>query len=158
MDYFESYPKIRSLNPGFRKLVEKKVEGQFFMRLVGLELTDIEEGKTNAILQVDQKHRQQNGFLHGGVIGTLVDVVMGFAAFTLVPEDQHVVTAEIKITFLSPSLSKYVHARGWVLKPGKKLHFCEAEVWEQQQGKNKLIAKASSSMAVIFPEDFHKRK
>ncbi len=125
------------------------------MDLLDMELVEVEEGKTTALLNVERKHQQQNGFLHGGVIATLADVAMGFAAFSLVPEDHHVVTGEIKISYLSPSTSKKVFSKGWVIKPGKKLHFCEAEIWEEREEGLKLIAKASSSMAVIFPEDFH---
>ncbi len=157
MSQSETYPKVKTKNPKFRELVHKKLEGQEFMRLLGIELIEIEEGRTRAILEVQKHHKQQNGFLHGGVISTLVDVVMGFAAFSLVPHDHHVVTGDLRISYLSPSMSRNVYAKGWVLKPGKKLHFCEAEVWEEGQGENKLIAKASSSMAVIFPEDFHKK-
>ena len=133
------------------------MEGQEFMRLLEIDLIEIEEGKTRATLKVQKKHKQQNGFLHGGVVSTLADVVMGFAAFSLVPHDHHVVTGDLRISFLSPSLSENVYAKGWVLKPGKKLHFCEAEIWEENSDSNKLIAKASSSMAVIFPEDFHRK-
>ncbi len=134
------------------------MEGQHFMRLLDLDLVEIEEGRTRAELSVKTKHKQQNGFLHGGVIATMADVVMGFAAFSLVPHEHHVVTGDLRVSFLSPSTSENVYAKGWVLKPGKKLHFCEAEIWEEQSGGNKLIAKASSSMAVIFPEDFHRKK
>lgn len=125
------------------------------MKLFGFELKEIEEGRIVGELSVDQKHQQQNGFLHGGVVSTMSDIVMGFAAFSLVPSTHHVVTGELRVSYLSPGRFSRVEAIGWVLKPGKKLHFCEAEIWGVDGEKRKLLAKASSVMAVIFPEDFH---
>ncbi len=43
---------------------------------------------------------------------------------------------------------------GWVLKSGKKLNFCESEIYAETMGKRVLIAKASATMANIFPDDY----
>jgi acyl-coenzyme A thioesterase PaaI-like protein len=39
-----------------------------------------------------------------------------------------VFTAELKVTYLRPGTENEIFAKGWVIKPGKNLHFCEAEV------------------------------
>jgi acyl-coenzyme A thioesterase PaaI-like protein len=41
-----------------------------------------------------------------------------------------------------------------VLKPGKNFHFCEAEIFELENNEKKLIAKASSTMAVVRDKNF----
>ena len=147
---------MRTFNPGFKPRVNKFLERQHFMKLVGFELSVIEEGVTEGWLVLKKEHQQQTGLVHGGVTATLADIVAGFAAYTLVPEDQHVVTAEIKISYFNPGKGERLYAKGWVIKQGKKLNFCEAEVW-CYQGENKtLIAKATTTMATVFPEDIKK--
>ncbi|MBW3544202.1 MAG: PaaI family thioesterase [Bacteroidetes bacterium] len=148
---------IQSHNPNFEKRVKKFLERQYFMHHIGFDLQVISEGRTEGWLRLEDKHKQQKGFAHGGLIATLADITAGFAAYTLVPEDQHVVTAELKVSYFLPAVGQQLHAIGWVLKQGKKINFCEAEVWDilEEEGKEpqrRLIAKATTSMATVFPQ------
>lgn len=118
----------------------------------------VDPGATNGHITLDNHHHQQNGFAHGGVLLTLCDIVAGFAAFTLVPAKYHVVTAEIKVSCLRPATGTRLEASGWVLKPGRKLHFCESEVWAVDDGTRILVAKSSSTMAVVPPDGFRTTK
>ena len=103
-------------------------------------------------------HQQQTGLVHGGVTATVADIVAGFAAYTVVPEDHHVVTGEIKISYFAKGKGDRLHAIGKVIKQGRKLNFCEAEVWCLDGEKRTLIAKATTTMATIFPEDISRAK
>ena len=149
---------VKVFNPEFKSRIEKFLERQHFMKLVGFELTEITEGRTEGWLTLGEEHQQQTGLVHGGVTATLADIVAGFAACTVVKEDQHVVTGEIKISYFAPGMGQKLHAKGWVVKQGKKMSFCEAEVWSVNEGKRTLIAKASTSMVTIFPEDMVRRE
>ena len=148
---------VKVFNPNFKSRVERFLERQHFMKLVGFDLSVIEEGRTEGTLDLALDHQQQTGLVHGGVTATLADIVAGFAAYTLVPEDQHVVTGEIKISYFAPGKGQQLYAKGWVVKQGKKMNFCEAEVWDIEGDKRTLIAKASTTMVTLFPEDVAKR-
>ncbi len=149
---------IKVFNPDFKSRVEKFLERQHFMKLVGFDLNVIEAGRTEGWLTLTQEHQQQTGRLHGGVTATVADIVAGFAAYTTVPADHHVVTAEIKVSYFSPGIGDRLHAIGYVVKQGRKMNFCEAEVWCYSGEKKTLIAKATTTMATIFPEDLARRK
>ena len=125
--------------------IREKLNRQYFMHLIGADLTRIEPGRVEAELALGQQHQQQRGFAHGGLVATLADLAAGFAAVTLVPEDMGVVTSDLKVSYLNPGVGQRIRAVGWVLKAGRRLHFCEAEVWCDDV----LIAKASATMAVI---------
>ena len=127
--------------------IRRKLERQHFMHLIGADLTRIEPGRIEAELALGQQHQQQRGFAHGGLVATMADLVAGFAAVTLVPEGVGVVTSDLKVSYLHPGIGSRIKAVGWVLKAGRRLHFCEAEVWCDEV----LIAKASATMAVIEP-------
>jgi uncharacterized protein (TIGR00369 family) len=150
---------IQTRNPQYEKRVKNFLERQHFMHLIGFDLQIIEEGRTEGWLRLEEKHKQQKGFVHGGLIATLADITAGFAAYTLVPQDHHVVTAEIKVSYFLPAVGQKLHAIGWVLKQGRKINFCEAEIWDvtEEEGKEPhrhLVAKATTSMATIFPGEF----
>ncbi|OKL41654.1 PaaI family thioesterase [Pontibacter flavimaris] len=145
---------IKSHNPDYEQDIREKLERQEFMKLMGFTVTKIEEGRVEGELNLEQKHRQHKGFAHGGVIATLADIVAGFAAVSLVPKDHHVVTAEIKVSYFHPGLGDKLLAKGYVLKQGRKLNFCEAEIYAVKGAEPPLlIAKASASMANISPEE-----
>jgi len=127
--------------------IRQKLTTQRFMHLIGADLTTIEPGRVEAELALEQQHQQHRGFAHGGLVATMADLVAGFAAVTLVPDNYGVVTADLRISYLHPGVGKKLRAIGWVLKAGRRLHFCEAEVWCD----DKMIAKASATMAVVEP-------
>lgn len=128
--------------------IRRKLLRQNFMHLIGADLTCIEPGRVEAELLLGEQHQQHRGFAHGGLVATMADLAAGFAAVTLVPEGTGVVTAEIKVSYLHPGVGQKLRAVGWVLKPGRRLHFCEAEVWCDE----KLVAKATATMAVVEPQ------
>ena len=127
--------------------IRRKLLKQHFMHLIGADLTSIAPGRVEATLALGQQHLQQRGFAHGGLVATLADLVAGFAGVTLLPDAYGLVTAELKVSYLNPGVGSQIRAIGWVLKPGRRLHFCEAEVWCDEV----LIAKATATMAVLEP-------
>ncbi len=143
--------KVRTI--GYKERVEHFLERQAFMKHIGFELRVIEEGRTEGWLDIKEIHKQQKGLVHGGVTATVADIVAGFAAYTTVPADCHVVTAEIKISYFKAGVGDKLHAIGYVIKAGRKLNFCEAEVWSVKGEERTLIAKATTTMAVINPSD-----
>lgn len=145
---------IQTYNPDYEADIREKLKRQEFMQLMGFNVTKIEVGRIEGELVLEQKHLQHKGFAHGGVIATLADIVAGFAAVSLVPKGHHVVTAEIKVSYFHPGLGDKLLAKGYVLKQGRKINFCEAEVYAVKGDTQPLlIAKASTSMATITPED-----
>jgi uncharacterized protein (TIGR00369 family) len=128
--------------------IRRKLTRQHFMHLIGADLTRIEPGRVEAEVTLREQHQQHTGFAHGGLVATMADLVAGFAAVTLVPDGTGVVTVELKTSYLHPGVGQKLRAVGWVLKAGRRLHFCESEVWCDEL----LIAKATATMAVIINE------
>jgi uncharacterized protein (TIGR00369 family) len=139
--------KPRNIN--FKERIERHLAKQNFMHHIDFSVNRIEAGYTEGEMKLKSIHHQQDGFAHGGLVATLADIVAGFAAYTLVEKDQHVVTGEIKISYFTKGDGEFLRAKGMVLKAGKRLNFCEAEVFSVQGNKEKLIAKASTSMITI---------
>lgn len=119
------------------------------MHHIGFTLSEIEPGSVSGDMRLEEHIKQQTGFIHGGATATFADLVMGFAAYSLVRADQVVVTADLRVSYLHPGVGEHVIARGWVIKPGSKLIFCEGEIITVQNGVETLIATASATMAVV---------
>lgn len=144
---------IKTYNPSFRERIETFLQRQHFMKHIGFTLEKIDEGITEGSMSLAQAHQQQKGLVHGGVIATVADITMGFAAYSLLPADHHVVTGDLRVSYLNPGKGEKIIAKGWVLKQGRKINFCESEVWAISGEMKTLIAKASASMVTIFPKE-----
>ena len=119
-----------------------------FVRHLGIQLSQIEDDYCETILIPAERHRQQHGLIHAGVLATMADHTSGCAARGAVGLDQDVITVEFKINFLRPAIADRLRCRGRVLRAGKMLVICEAEVFAEKDSEDKLVSKAMVTLAV----------
>ncbi|MBP6731979.1 MAG: PaaI family thioesterase [Chitinophagales bacterium] len=141
--------KLNARNPKYREYTELMIARNKFMQWMGFVITKIEPGYLEGELEFKEMHHQQNGYLHGGVTSTILDMIQGFASYSMVEEGQKVFTAEAKISYFNPGIADKFYSRGGVVKPGKRFHFCEAEIFYLKDGEEVTVAKGSATMAVI---------
>lgn len=142
--------ELESKNPHFKQTVINKMALNHFMNFIGFETTKIEAGYIEGEIQLQQHHMQQSNFVHGGVTSTVADVVMGFAAFTLVPEVQGTVTSDLKVAYLRPGIGNKLIAKGRVIKAGNMLFYCEADIiCVHPENGEQLIARGYSTMCAV---------
>jgi uncharacterized domain 1 len=145
-------PTFEPRNPDFRAVVARYVAAQRYLSLLGVELATVDAGIAEYRLPYRPEIGQQNGFFHGGVVGGIAEAVMGAAAATLVGADANVVGAEYKLNFMAPGLGAALLARGEVMRPGRRLIVCRADVFAvAADGSRSLTAIAQGAMAVIEP-------
>jgi len=120
-----------------------------FTAALGIKLVGYGRGWCETEQRVLPEHRQQHGFAHAGVVMTLADHTCGGAAVSVVRDDQDVITVENKTSFMRPAAGDVLHARATVLRAGKTLAFVEAEVTVQRGDERVLVAKMSSTLAII---------
>lgn len=118
--------KIR--DPEFEERVKKSFAAQGMMGHIGARLRRIEPGFCEIELPFSNGVSQQHGFFHGGVIGTIADTAGGYAAFTLMGAEDGILTVEFKLNLMAPADGEMLIARGEVIRPGKTLTVCRAEV------------------------------
>lgn len=143
------------LNPDFKADIEEKLTRQFFMKLVGFQLDEIEPGYVRGSLTIEEKHKQQNYFVHGGVMATAGDIVMGFAAYSLVPKNFGVVTVDLNMSYMNPGIGDTLIAEGRVTKVGGQLIFCEADIYVVSGEKKVRTNRATSTMFKVDLTKIH---
>src|SRR6185436_8764778 len=98
------------------------------MRTVGGRLRTIEPGHVVIEWPFSRTLTQQHGFLHGGVVAAVADSACGYAALSLMPEGTAVLTVEFKVNLLKPAAGSTFRAVGRVIRAGRTLSVCGAEV------------------------------
>lgn len=132
-----------------RRPVERIFRDAPFIHSLGIELISCGKGWSETRVKGVPSLRQQHGFIHAGAIMTLADHTCGGAAASTVAEDRDVITVENKVSFLRPALGPELICRAEVLRAGRNLVFVEAEVMVESAGGRMLVAKASSTLAVV---------
>ena len=134
--------------------VTRVLSEQPFSMLLGARAGRIARGHAELIVENRPDLTQNNGFMHGGVIGYLADNAAGCAASTMLPEGAAgLVTAEYKLNLLRPATGARAVARGEVVKAGRLQCVAETRVWCVTGGEEKLVAIALATLAYIYPED-----
>jgi uncharacterized protein (TIGR00369 family) len=107
---------------------------QGLMRYLGAQLADLRPGAVEIRVPHRAELTQQHGYFHAGVSGSIADSACGYAAYTLMPADSSVLTVEYKINLLAPADGEELVARAHVVRSGKTLKICTADVYTRKKG------------------------
>jgi uncharacterized protein (TIGR00369 family) len=113
-----------------------------FIAEVGYRVQRYEAGYLESGLEIQDRHRQQDQYIHAGVLAAMADHTAGYAAFSLVAEDQRILTVEFKISFLRPAYGHGLVCRSRILRAGGQILTGESEVFDQRAEGEVLAAKA----------------
>jgi len=138
--------------PNYKTKVEQSFATQKFMEHIGAEFVDIKPGYCEIHIPFNENLTQQNGFFHAGVIGTLADNVAGYASLSLMKEHSSVLSVEFKLNLMRPADGELLIGKGHVLKYGKTLTVCRADVFIVKDGVEKLCAAAQLTMIELQPK------
>lgn len=122
---------------------------QTVMATLGASLTLVEPGEVEITLPYRADLAQQHGFLHAGILSTVLDSACGYAAFTLMPADAGVVSVEFKVNLLSPASGTQFIARARVIRAGRTLSVCQADGFMLQDGAEKHVATMTGTMMCL---------
>lgn len=132
-----------------RAALLKREFKQGFTEYCGFEVEDIQWGKAESSLKVESHHRQQDGFVHAGVMATMADHTAGYAGFTTVDDNRRVLTVEFKINFLKPASGPRLICRSQVIRGGRNLIVVETEVYDAHGKDPVLCAKAMMTQMAV---------
>jgi uncharacterized protein (TIGR00369 family) len=91
--------------------------------------------------------KQQNGFVHGGVVSYAADNVLTFAGGSVF--GPAVVTSEYKISYVRPAAGDELVARASVVHAGKNRAVCRCEVYSVSAGHETLCAVAQGTITLL---------
>ena len=122
------------------------------MKTLNASLDKVERGLIEISTEFNPGLSQQHNFFHAGAIAALGDSACGYAAMTLAPADNEVLTVEFKVNFLKPAATKKIIASGKVIQAGKTLTVCEANVFDETG--EKLIARMTATIMTMGSKRF----
>lgn len=126
-----------------QQLIEKTNQRTVFHAL-GIEIDKLDADETVVSLQVDDRHFQHVGLVHGGIYVLLAESAASLAAAcTLSDEDSSVVALEINANHLQSVTQGKLVARSHALHQGRRTLVYEVRVVNEH---NKLISIARCTL------------
>ena len=129
--------------------VTRSFETQSMMKTLGTRIHKVKKGRVSIEAPLIPSTLQQQGYVHAGLTFSIGDSAAGYAALTLLPDDQEVMTAEIKINLLAPADGELLRAEGRVVKHGRRLVVVTSEIHALKDGKKKMIAIMQGTMIPV---------
>jgi uncharacterized protein (TIGR00369 family) len=113
---------------------------QPFSALLGAQLQEFSEKRTELLLPLQPTFLQQNGFAHGGVLSYMADTALTFmAGAALGPA---ILTAEYKINYIKPAQGERLIARASVIAATKRQAVCRCDIFAATGDDEYLCATA----------------
>lgn len=117
-----------SPSPDIDRRIREMFAAQPFMTTIGAHVERVALGEVLLALPFRNDLTQHDGFLHAGIVTTMLDNACGCAAFTQMAEGARVLSVEFKVNLLAPALGERFLAHGRVIKAGRTLTVCESRL------------------------------
>jgi uncharacterized protein (TIGR00369 family) len=119
--------------------------------LIGQRPVSAEPGRVVFEITPAEQHYNPIGFVHGGVITTVLDSVMGCTVHSTLPAGVGYTTLELKVNFVRPVTNQLgtLRCEGKIINSGKRVATVEASLTD---AGGKLYAHATST-CMIFSAD-----
>jgi uncharacterized protein (TIGR00369 family) len=134
------------LNPKYAKAISNIVNRSPYFSLLSMEIKDLEWGTSVLEVELEEKHLQPFGYVHGGAIASVMDAATFWAVFPQVKDGMGLTTVEIKVNFLAPVREGRLVVKGRCIKIGKTLALGDATIYD---AKGNLLAHGTATMMIV---------
>ena len=123
----------------------------YFPSHVGVVVEEVRLDYCRMRLPFRPELEQPMGLVHGGAIATLIDVVVVPAIGSRLESDTGYSTVDLHIQYLSALVQDDAVAEGWVVRRGRSIMFCRAEVFAGSSGRLLATGSLTYAMSPIRP-------
>jgi len=126
------------ITPETLQRIREKFETNHFPKSLGIELDSVEPGRARLSLNVEQRHLQLAGIMHGGAIATLIDTAVAFAIVGASEPGARFTTIEMKVNYLSAIREGRIVADAKLIRDGRRIVVADCDVIDS---RGRLAAK-----------------
>lgn len=132
-----------------RKHFAELVLASGFDQFLGMKAVEITEGKVVLSMKIAEKHGNIYGSVHGGILASVADIVMGIPCMTL---GKRIVTIDMSVSFIKNApTGSTITAVGRIISKGNRVIRSVGEIYNGEE----LLVRAQASYFVTgdFTED-----
>ena len=114
-----------------------------YLEFLGFKLTAWKQGFARVEMPVRAEHRNTVGYLHGGVIASLLDIAGAVSGSYGISEEYVSVTINLNCNYMTPHRADLVIAEGELVRSTQTLFFAQAKLMDPEH--NRLCATATGT-------------
>ena len=126
---------------------KRGLASQPFSVLLGARVVEFGEGSAVIELDIRDELKQQNGYLHGGVLAYAADNTLTFAAGSLL--GPQLLTTGFTIDYVRPGQGKLLRARAHVVQSSRSRATCRCDVYTVDDIGVRLCAVAQGTVRKV---------
>lgn len=132
-------------NPEHLKAVISAINDCPFFRHMSMEVTEIGISYSVVAAQIRKDHMNPFGGLQGGVYASLIDTAAYWCVYCELPEENGLVSIDLKVDFLAPALDGNLITKGRRIKSGRTICLSEATTFDEN---GRILAHGTSKLMV----------
>ena len=114
-----------------------------YLEFLGFRLTAWKQGFVRLEMPVRREHRNTVGYLHGGVISSLLDIAGAVSGSHGIAQEFVSVTINLNCNFMSPHMATTAVAEGELIRETRSLFFAQARLLDPEN--KRLCATATGT-------------
>lgn len=127
----------------FRRLGDGRFPGA-----LGIQVLEVERGRTRMRLAIRNDHLAPNGYLHAGAVTGLADSACGYGCVASLPDGGvNFATIEVKTNFLGTALDGELECEAWLVHGGRTTQVWDAEV----RAGDRRLALFRCTQLILYP-------
>lgn len=108
------------------------------------QIVEVTEGKVIYEMKIIYRHCNIYGYIHGGTLASIADIVMGVSCTTL---GKRIVTTDLSISYIkNVNAGSTIKAVGKVVSDGENIMRCTCKIFDEHE---KILVQAQASYFVI---------
>jgi uncharacterized protein (TIGR00369 family) len=137
---------LKTLNPDHIEALLGLVNQGPYFRLLSMKVCEMREGCAKVEMNIENKHLNPFGGIHGGVYASLIDTATYWAVYCEVEENAGLISIDIKVDNLAPVKEGLLVVEGRRIKAGRRICIADASIIDNQ---GKYLAHGISKQMVI---------
>jgi len=134
------------INPEHIKVLINLINRGPYFELLSMEVCELGVGYSIVKVNLDKKHMNPFGIVHGGVYSSVIDTAAYWAAYCELDENVGFTSIDVTVNNLSMINAGEIIAEGKSLKIGKSICLAEATV---KDAHGKLLAHGTSKLMIL---------
>ena len=106
-----------------------------YLEFLGFRLTTWKEGLACIEMPVRREHQNTVGYLHGGVIASLLDIAGAVCGSYGISEEYVSVTINLNCSFMSPHRASMVVAEAELVRATNNIFFAQAKLFDPENSR-----------------------
>jgi uncharacterized protein (TIGR00369 family) len=137
---------MKTPNPEHVERLVSVINSSPYFELISMKIREIGIGYSLFEIDLEERHLQPFGLVHGGVFASIIDSAASWAIFYGIKDENGGLTSvDLKLNYLAPAVYGKLLAKGRQITLGKTFGYAEAQVTDES---GKILAHGTSTVMI----------